>query len=393
MAEESDLEKTEDATDRRIQRARESGQIAHSKELSTFVVLMGSVLVLSYLGDTIYQAMRELMAHSFTFTTADLLKPDIQLQRLFKASLDMLLVFLPFFIAISVIGILSHIFMSGWLFTTDVLMPNFAKLNPISGLQRVVSMQGLVEMIKAIIKATLIGGVAVWIMLKQKNEILGLISEPLESGVFHLAHIVKNTLVWIISSLLVLVLIDVPWQLFSYAKSLRMTKEEVKQEAKEAEGDPKIKGRIRQLQYEAARKRMMQAVPKADVIVTNPTHYAVAIQYDQAKMKAPKVIAKGAFKIAEQIIASGKEHKIAILRTPPFARALYFHAPLDKEIPVELFQATAEVLAYLYQLRIFESSGGIAPQAPENLPVPPELDPGEKAENIPDAPDLSPELR
>lgn len=393
MAEESDLEKTEDATDRRIQRARESGQIAHSKELSTFVVLMGSVLVLSYLGDTIYQAMRELMAHSFTFTTADLLKPDIQLQRFFKASLDMLLVFLPFFIAISVIGILSHIFMSGWLFTTDVLMPNFAKLNPISGVQRLVSMQGLMEMIKAIIKATLIGGVAVWIMLKQKNEILGLISEPLESGVFHLAHIVKNTLVWIISSLLVLVLIDVPWQLFSYAKSLRMTKEEVKQEAKEAEGDPKIKGRIRQLQYEAARKRMMQAVPKADVIVTNPTHYAVAIQYDQAKMKAPKVIAKGAFKIAEQIIASGKEHKIAILRTPPFARALYFHAPLDKEIPVELFQATAEVLAYLYQLRIFESSGGIAPQAPENLPVPPELDPGEKAENIPDAPDLSPELR
>lgn len=393
MAEESDLEKTEDATDRRIQRARESGQIAHSKELSTFVVLMGSVLVLSYLGDTIYQALRELMAHSFTFTTADLLKPDIQLQRLFKASLDMLLVFLPFFIAISVIGILSHIFMSGWLFTTDVLMPNFAKLNPISGLQRLVSMQGVVEMIKAIIKATLIGGVAVWIMLKQKNEILGLISEPLESGVFHLAHIVKNTLVWIISSLLVLVLIDVPWQLFSYAKSLRMTKEEVKQEAKEAEGDPKIKGRIRQLQYEAARKRMMQNVPKADVIVTNPTHYAVAIQYDQAKMKAPKVIAKGAFKIAEQIIASGKEHKIAILRTPPFARALYFHAPLDKEIPVELFQATAEVLAYLYQLRIFESSGGIAPQAPENLPVPPELDPGEKAENIPDAPDLSPELR
>lgn len=393
MAEESDLEKTEDATDRRIQRARESGQIAHSKELSTFVVLMGSVLVLSYLGDTIYQAMRELMAHSFTFTTADLLKPDIQLQRFFKASLDMLLVFLPFFIAISVIGILSHIFMSGWLFTTDVLMPNFAKLNPISGVQRLVSMQGLMEMIKAIIKATLIGGVAVWIMLKQKNEILGLISEPLESGVFHLAHIVKNTLVWIISSLLVLVLIDVPWQLFSYAKSLRMTKEEVKQEAKEAEGDPKIKGRIRQLQYEAARKRMMQAVPKADVIVTNPTHYAVAIQYEQAKMKAPKVIAKGAFKIAEQIIASGKEHKIAILRTPPFARALYFHAPLDKEIPVELFQATAEVLAYLYQLRIFESSGGIAPQAPENLPVPPELDPGEKAENIPDAPDLSPELR
>lgn len=393
MAEDSDLEKTEDATDRRIERARESGQIAHSKELSTFAVLMASVLMLGYLGDSFYEAMRHLMASSFTFTTADLLNPDIPIQRLFKASLDILIVFLPFFVVIAVVGIACHILIGGWLFSTDVLTPKLSKLNPINGMGRIISMQGLVEMIKAIIKAFLIGGVAVWVMLKEKGEILGLISEPLESGIFHLAHIVEHTLIWIISSLLVLVLIDVPWQLFSYHKSLRMTKEEVKQEAKEAEGDPKIKGRIRQLQFEAARKRMMSAVPKADVIVTNPTHYAVAIQYNQATMKAPKVIAKGAFRMAEQIIASGQEHRITILRTPPLARALYFHAPLDKEIPVALFQATAEVLAYLYQLRLFENSGGIAPQIPENLPVPPELDPGEKAENIPDTPDLSPELR
>lgn len=393
MAEDSDLEKTEDATPRRIERAREQGQVPHSRELSTFIVLITGLMVLIFMFNSIFEALRLMMAQNLTFATLDLKDPDQQLQRLYKTTADMLVMFLPYLLAVSVVAILSNVLMSGWLFTTDALLPKFSRLNPFAGIKRVISVQGLVEMLKALLKASLVGGIAVWVMWGDKNEVLGLISEPLESGIAHLGHLLQHTLIWVVSSLMVLVLLDVPWQLYSYYKSLRMTKEEVKQEMKEAEGDPKIKARIRQLQRDAARRRMMQAVPQADVIVTNPTHYAVAIRYDQATMRAPVVIAKGAFRMAEQIMDTGREHKITILRAPPFARALYFHAPLDKEIPVELFQATAEVLAYLYQLRLYQSSGGTRPAEPSSLPVPPELDPGEDAENIPDSPDMSPPMR
>lgn len=393
MAEDSDLEKTEDATPRRIERAREQGQVPHSRELSTFVVLITGLMVLIFMFDSVFDGMRQLMAHGVTFTTADLTDPDKQMQRLYKAAGDMLVLLIPYFVSVAVVAIVANVMMSGWLFTADALMPKFSRLNPLSGIKRVISVQGLVEMLKALLKALLVGGIAVWVMWGDKNEVLGLISEPIESGVAHLGHLLQHTLVWVVGSLALLVLLDVPWQLYSYHKSLRMTKEEVKQEMKEAEGDPKIKARIRQLQREAARRRMMQSVPQADVIVTNPTHYAVAIRYDQATMRAPVVIAKGAFRMAEQIIATGREHRITVLRAPPFARALYFHAPLDKEIPVELFQATAEVLAYLYQLRLYQASGGTPPPEPDHLPVPPELDPGEAAENIPDSAELSPPLR
>lgn len=393
MAEDSDLEKTEDATPRRIERAREQGQVPHSRELSTFVVLITGLMVLVFMFDSVFEGMRQLMAHGFTFTTADLTDPDKQMQRLYKAAGDMLVLLIPYFVAVAVVAIVANVMVSGWLFTADAFMPKFSRLNPLSGIKRVISTQGLIEMIKALLKAALVGGISVWVMWGDRNEVLGLISEPLESGVAHLGHLLQHTLIWVVGSLAVLVLLDVPWQLYSYHKSLRMTKEEVKQEMKEAEGDPQIKARIRQLQRESARRRMMQSVPKADVIVTNPTHYAVAIRYDQATMRAPVVIAKGAFRMAEQIIDAGREHRITILRAPPFARALYFHAPLDKEIPVQLFQATAEVLAYLYQLRMYQASGGTRPPEPASLPVPPELDPGEAAENIPDSAELSPPLR
>lgn len=393
MAEDSDLEKTEDATPRRIERAREQGQVPHSRELSTFVVLITGLLAVVFMAESLYEGMRLLMSSNLTFSVADLKTPDQQIHRLYQAAADALFLFLPFLLAVVVVAIVANGLMSGWLISTEALAPKFERLNPLSGMKRVISVQGLVEMGKALLKATLTGGIAVWIMWNDRAEMLGLISEPLESAIAHTGHLVQDTLLWVVGSLLALVVIDVPWQLYSYYKSLRMTKEEVKQEMKEAEGDPQIKARIRQLQRDAARRRMMQNVPKADVIVTNPTHYAVAIRYDQATMRAPVVVAKGAFRMAEQIIAKAEEHRITILRAPPFARALYFHAPLDKEIPVALFQATAEVLAYLYQLRLYQSSGGTRPPEPSALPVPPELDPGEKAEDIPELDDLNPRAR
>jgi flagellar biosynthetic protein FlhB len=183
-----------------------------------------------------------------------------------------------------------------------------------------------------------------------------------------------------VAAMALIVLIDVPYQLWDYHKGLRMTKEEVRQEMKEMEGSPEIKGRIRQLQREAARKRMMSAIPQADVIVTNPTHYAVAIQYTE-KMRAPIVVAKGSFLLAERIIEIGKEHKISVIRTPPFARALYHHAELGKEIPAALYTAAAEVLAYIYQLKQYQFHGGVEPELNNDLPVPKELDPEAETEN------------
>jgi len=205
--------------------------------------------------------------------------------------------------------------------------------------------------------------------------------EPLDQGIHHMGSLVMSTFMLVAGSTLLLVAIDVPLQLWEHSRKLKMTKEELRQEYKETEGSPEIKGRIRQLQREAARKRMMSEVPKADVIVTNPTHYAVALRYQDDAMRAPKVVAKGSALLAQRIRDLGEENHVPILQAPPLARALYHHAELDEEIPATLYTAVAEVLAYVYQLRKYEVGAGLKPDAPRELAVPPELDPENQTEN------------
>jgi flagellar biosynthesis protein FlhB len=237
-----------------------------------------------------------------------------------------------------------------------------------------VSMGSLVEMAKATLKSGLIGGISGAVLWHERDEFMALITMPPDTGMAYLWQMMRFTLLMAIGAMAIIVLIDVPYQLWDYYKGLRMTKDEVKREMKEQEGSPEIKGRIRQLQREAARRRMMSAIPKADVIVTNPTHYAVAIQYT-AKMRAPIVVAKGSFLLAERIIEIARENRVAIVRTPPFARALYHHAELGEEIPSALYTAAAEVLAYIYQLKEYRRHGGEEPLLNTDLPVPKELDP------------------
>jgi flagellar biosynthetic protein FlhB len=232
----------------------------------------------------------------------------------------------------------------------------------------------MVEMLKAVAKSVLIGGVALWVVWQDVEGVVSLIAEPLESGLPHLARLVGFNFMAVAGSMLVIVAIDVPFQLWNHSRQLKMTKEEVRQEAKETEGDPHVKARIRQLQREAARRRMMAEVPKADVIVTNPTHYAVALRYQEGRMGAPQVVAKGAALLAQRIRELGEENRVPILEAPPLARALYRHAELGQEIPAKLYTAVAEVLAYVYQLRRYRTHGGTAPETPRELPVPPELD-------------------
>ncbi|WP_027469271.1 flagellar biosynthesis protein FlhB [Deefgea rivuli] len=381
MAEDSDLEKTEPASPKRIEDARKKGQVPRSHELTTFATLMAGLITVFILAPDIYTSIKNIMVQSFTFDRSDLTSPKLMAESLMEAMRIALVALLPIFGACVLVAIMVPILIGGWVFSTEALGPNFGKLNPATGIGRMFSMRTIVETVKTVLKSALIGGVAGWILWDEKEQFISLISMPPDTGFLMLWQMLKYTLLMTVSGMAVIVLIDVPYQLWDYYKGLRMTKEDVRQENKESEGDPHVKGRIRQLQREAARKRMMAEIPKANVVVTNPTHYAVAIRYDE-EMRAPKVVAKGSFLLAERIIDLAKEHKVTVVRTPPFARALYHHAQLGEEIPAALYTAAAEVLAYIYQLDHYRKEGGLAPTLNTDLPVPAELDPESETKGI-----------
>jgi len=373
MAEDSDLEKTEAATDKRIERAREEGKVAQSRELSTFIELMAAVLVLMTLGSFFSEKLMATMRRGLVFDRTAAFDSGMMMTRLTHELTETMLAFLPLFGVMILAALAGPLLLAGWNLSWKALAPNFGKFNPIAGLKRIVSVNGVVELIKSLLKVALLGGIAVWVIWGYRDEMFSLVSEPLDSGISHFSHMLLNTALYLVSAMLLIVAIDVPFQLWHYAKNLRMTKEEVKREAKESEGDPQIKARIRAAQREAARKRMMAAVPQADVIVTNPTHYAVALKYDQSRMAAPQIVAKGGGLVAERIIELGRENNVPLLQAPPLARALYRHADIGNEVPQRLYTAVAEVLAYVYQLRtpVYSSA---PPKPPRNLPVPEDMD-------------------
>jgi flagellar biosynthetic protein FlhB len=375
MAEDSDLERTEPASQKRLDEARERGQVPRSPELSTFAVLMTGGSALLFLGGDLMEGMERLMSSGLTLDRADALKPELMIARLNQAMSDVLITFLPYLGLLFLVALAAPMLVSGWLFTLDAVAPKYSRINPVSGLGRIFSAHGLGELGKAIGKTLVIGTVAVAVMRGELEPILGLVSESVRPAIAHLGHLLAVTFLFVVGALALIVAIDVPLQIWNHRRQLRMTKEEVKQEYKESEGDPHIKGRIRQLQRERARRRMMSEVPKADVVVTNPTHYAVALRYRERSMRAPMVVALGSSHVAERIVALARENNVPVLRSPPLARALHAHAELDREIPSALYTAVAEVLAYVYQLSRYRLQGGDPPDEPGNIPVPPELDP------------------
>ncbi len=373
MAEDSDLEKTEPASGKRIQRAREDGKVVQSRELSTFIELMAAVLILMMLGSFYLEKLLGVMRHGITLDRATAFDTTLMMTRFMQESVEILLAFLPLLGLLVIATLAGPLLLSGWNFSWKPLTPDFAKFNPITGLKRIFSLNGVIELIKSTAKAALIGGIAVWVVWRYKDELFALATESLGASISHLSHLLFTTSLFLVSSLMLLVAIDVPFQLWQYAKNLRMTKEEVKQEAKEMEGDPQIKARVRAAQRAAARKRMMAAVPKADVIVTNPTHYAVALKYEESGMGAPQVVAKGVGILAERIMEIARENHVPLLQAPPLARALYRHAEIGDEIPQRLYTAVAEVLAYVYQLRN-ATYASPTPEIPRALPVPEDMD-------------------
>jgi flagellar biosynthetic protein FlhB len=376
MAEDSDLERSEPASERRLEQARERGQVPRSPELSTFAVLLAGGGGLMLLGGALVHNLEGILRGALSLDRTAAFEPDQMAERLFAAASAGLVALAPLFLLVVAVALLTPTLVSGWLFSFDALQPDFSRLSPARGLGRMFSWHGLIELGKAIIKTLLIGGIEVWAIWSTRTEVFALASEPLEAGLAHLAMLLGRSFLIVAGAFALIVAIDIPFQIWDFRRELRMTREEVREEFKESEGNPQIRQRIRSMQRESARRRMMQEVPKADVIVTNPTHYAVALRYRDETMRAPRVVAKGVELVAERITEIGSDAGVPRVEAPALARALYAHAEVGRDIPAALFGAVAEVLAWVYNLRRAQESGGEVPEPPVELPVPQGMDPG-----------------
>jgi flagellar biosynthetic protein FlhB len=375
MAEDSDAEKTEPASARRLEQARENGDVPRSRELATFAVLMTAGAGLWMTGGSLVGKLSSVLESGLSLDREQVYNPTVLIERIANDVGGVMLACLPLALAIMLVALASPLLIGGWLFSSKAFTPNFMKLNPLSGLGNMFSSNALVELLKAVAKTLLVGSVAWFVCMSQKDAVLGLLAEPLGSGSAHLGRLLGVAFLTMVGALGVVALIDGPYQMWHYANKLKMTRQEVIQESKESDGNPQIKGKIRQMQREMAKRRMMAAVPDADVVVTNPTHYAVALKYADGQRGAPQVVAKGIDEVAAKIREIAAENKVALLEAPPLARALYKHTEIGEEIPEALYSAVAEVLAYVFQLRSYSKHGGQYPDRPTKLAVPAEMDP------------------
>ena len=375
MAEDSDLEKTEPASSRRIEKARDEGDVPRSRELATCSVLLASGLGLWMMGHKIDDALKVNLSAGLSFDHQSAFDTSYLLTRISASILDLILAFAPLAALILLVGAFSPALMGGWIFSAKSLQPKFSRLNPIQGLGNLFSKNSLVELVKAIFKALLVGSVAYIVVSKDLEPILSLSQLPLHDGIHQVNLLLIKGFLSIVGALVLIAALDVPYQLKHYADKLKMTREEVRQESKESEGNPEVKGRIRQQQREMAKRRMMSEIPNADVVITNPTHYAVAIKYSGTDMRAPIVVAKGIDVLALKIREIASDNHLPLLESPKLARALYAHTELGDEIPEALYMAVAEVLAYVFQLRSYKTGEGEYPELKNKMEVPDELDP------------------
>lgn len=371
----SDEEKTEQATPRRLDKAREEGQVVRSRELTTLLLLLGGLIGIWLMGAHVTDRMATVMQQAFVFERNQGFDTRVMLAHVRELAAHSLFASLPFFLLLCVVALGAPMLLGGWMMSAKSMTPQLSKLNPLKGLKRMFSSQILAELGKALAKSLLVGGVGIAFLLEHRGDLIALMSTSITQSLGRSMSLTIAACGVMILALTVVALIDMPYQIWSHGKKLRMTKDEVKREHKESEGDPQVKGRIRSQQQAMARNRMMSKVPEADVVITNPTHYAVALRYDQARMSAPRVIAKGAGPIAARIRDLGETHRVPQLEAPPLARALYRHVDLDQEIPGPLYAAVAEVLAWAMRLKQSRADDMTPPPHPEYLPVPEGMDP------------------
>ncbi|WP_020650230.1 flagellar biosynthesis protein FlhB [Solimonas variicoloris] len=378
----SDPQRTERPTPKRLREARERGELPRSRELASAVVVGTGVLLLMAAGPGIAARSASWLKRALQPDAALLADPERLLAWAGTLFAQGFLIVLPLLVAGLVAAIVGPLLLGGWNFSVKALRFDVGKINPITGLGRVFSAQALVELGKGVIKSTLLGALAATFLWRHHDGFLALVRMDLAAGIGDGLALALDALLWLAGGLLVIAAIDAPYQWYASLKRLRMTRQEVRDEFKQAEGSPEVKGRLRRLQAERSRRRMIAAVPGADVVVVNPTHYAVALKYDAPKMRAPRVVAKGVDEVALAIREAARQAKVTLVEAPPLARALYRSAALDAEIPVGLYAAVAQVLTYVYQLRQYAAGHGAAPGTRPAPPSQPDL--GEVPDGQPD---------
>lgn len=371
MAESDSGERTEEPTAKKLSDAREKGQIARSKDLGTMFVLLGAASAMLLVGESLVSALKSVMARLFSLTREEALDVYALFDLVSDAVYSILTPILWIFAIIMLAAFIGNSLLGGMSFSWSAMAPKANRLSPIAGFKRMFGLQALVEFIKSLMKFFVVVIVAYLLLTSLFEEILALSLENIPTNFGHAVNMLLWMFIALSMSLIIIAAVDAPYQKWNHTRQLKMTKQEVKDEMKNADGNPEIKGRIRRLQYEMSQRRMMQDVPDADVVITNPTHYSVAIKYDPNGTQAPTVIAKGIDEMAIHIRTIAKEHGVEILQSPALARSLYYTTEVNEEIPEQLFAAVAQILAFVFQLNLYREGKGKKPvPVAKNLPIP-----------------------
>jgi flagellar biosynthesis protein FlhB len=366
---ENDAERTEQPTPKRLEDARKKGQVPRSTELSAAAVVLAVGGGLHFLGGYMGGRLNSLMSASLSLTREQALDESLMFPTMTTEVAHALTTCAPILGLTMAVALLAPMLLGGWNLSFEALAPDFTRLNPMSGFGRMFSARGLVELTKALAKFIALALVAIILLRQKSGELMGLGMEPTRAAIAHAISLTGYSFLMLAGTYGLIAAADVPWQIYQHTKGLKMTREEVREEMKESDGSPEVKGRIRSMQREIAKRRMMQDVPKADVVITNPTHFAVALRYDEKRMRAPIVVAKGADVIAAKIREVATDNLVPIFEAPPLARALFKSVEIGGEIPASLYVAVAQVLTYIYQLKTAHRSGANPPNKPDIDPT------------------------
>ena len=374
MAEDTAQERTEQATPKRLREAREEGQLPRSRELSTMALLLSASGGILALGPGVIRGLDNIFHERLMLSKSQLFDDAAITTALKDAVTHTLEVMAPFFILVTIVALLAPMALGGVAFSGKALAFKWDRLNPIQGLKKLFGPRGLMELVKALAKFAVIGVVAVMVLWHWSGQLMALGMQPLRPALAQAIYLLAWSFLLVSAALVLIAVVDVPFQLWDFSRQMKMTRQEIRDEFKETDGRPEVKSRVRRMQREFSRRRMMAEVPKADVVVVNPQHFAVALKYDQDSMGAPVVVAKGADYIALQIRSIARSHHVPILSSPALARAIYYSTELNKEVPAGLYVAVAKILAYVYQLRRRHRADSDEPLTmEEDLPIPDDL--------------------
>ncbi len=374
MAEnDSSQEKTEEATPKKLEKARDEGQVPRSRELTTTAILLAGTIGLYIFGQLISQRLMDVMQFNFVIERQHIFDTSQMVLHLASSFYDALLSLLPLFGILVAAAIIGPTALGGWLFSAKAMAPKFSRMNPAAGLKRMFSTKALMELAKALAKVLVILALAIGLLVGMQTEMLNLAYETVDRAIIHSMELSAYAAIALAAATILIAIVDIPFQIWEHTKKLKMSLQDIKDEMKDSEGKPEVKGRIRQLQREMANNRMMSSVPEADVVITNPTHYAVALKYDPDTMDTPLLVAKGVDNIALKIREIAAANDIEIMESPQLSRAIYHTTEVDREVPSGLYVAVAQVLAYVFQLRNYRKRRGERPVYPRNITVPEDM--------------------